>query len=276
MVEPQEGMAYRQLRELALRAEAAGFEGFFRSDHWLSLEGLFERPATDAWTTLAGLARETSSIRLGTLVSPVTFRHPVALAKIVSTADEMSDGRIELGLGAGWHDPEHLRFGLPYPPMRERFDMLEEQLAIITGLWTRASFSFEGHHYRLRDAVCYPKPVQQPHPPIIVGGYGKPRTVRLAARFGDELNLDTPAPADCARVSGRLDEECRISGRDPASIGRSAMIPWPDGSWEARRRRIRAYAAAGVERLYLNVGAGLPDAEDIGRFGREVVEAIAP
>jgi F420-dependent oxidoreductase-like protein len=271
MAEPQEGMGYGQLLDLARRAEAAGFEAFFRSDHWLSLEGAFERPATDAWTTLAGLARETTSIRLGTLVSPVTFRHPVALAKIVATADEMSAGRIELGLGAGWHDPEHLRFGLPYPAMPERFDMLEEELAIIRGLWTTASFNFDGHHYRLRDAVCEPKPVQRPHPPIIVGGYGKPRTVRIAARLADELNLDSPEPADCARVFGRLDEECRTIDRVPTSIAHSAMIPWPAGPRETWRRRVSAYAAAGVDRLYLNVATGLRDLGDVERFGQQVI-----
>lgn len=273
MVEPQEGMDYRQLLGLALRAEAAGFEAFFRSDHWLSLEGAYERPATDAWTTLAGLARDTSAIRLGTLVSPVTFRHPVALAKIVATADEMSEGRVELGMGAGWSDPEHLRFGLPYPPMPERFDMLEEQLAIVTGLWTQRSLSFEGPHYRLDNAICEPKPVQRPHPPLIVGGYGKPRTVRIAAAWADELNLDMPQPADCARVFARLDEECAALGRDPASVARSAMIPWPVGSSAEWRRVIDSFGAAGVQRLYMNVGVGLADASELDRVGRDMIAA---
>lgn len=274
MVEPQEGMGYRQLVDLAGRAEAAKFAGFFRSDHWLSLEGVPERAATDAWTTVAGLARETRSIRLGTLVSPVTFRHPVALAKIVATVDEMSGGRVELGLGAGWHDPEHIRFGLPYPAMPVRFDMLEEQLQVVHGLWTMPSFGFEGRHYVVRDAMCYPKPVQQPHPPLIVGGYGKPRTVSLAARYADELNLDSPQPADCARIFAGLDEACRSAGRDPASVRRSAMIWWPGGPWDVRRDLVAAYAAAGVDRLYVNIGTGLADDRELDRFNDEVISAF--
>jgi len=271
MVEPQEGMTYTAQLELALAAEAAGFEAFFRSDHWLSLEGEEERPATDAWAVLAGLARETRSIRLGTLVSPITFRLPAAIAKIVATVDEMSGGRVELGLGAGWHDPEHERFGIPYPPLGERFERLGETLEIVLGLWTRPRFTFAGRHYAIRDAACEPKPVQRPHPPLIVGGYGKPKTVALAARYATELNLDSPAPDACPPILARLDEACRAIGRDPATVVRSAMIPWPEGSPEAQAALVNAYQAAGLGRLYLNVGAGTVDRAAITAFGRAVV-----
>jgi F420-dependent oxidoreductase-like protein len=271
MTEPQEGLAYGALLEMAQEAEAAGFEAFFRSDHWLSLERAEERGATDAWTTIAGLARETRSIRLGTLVSPITFRLPIAIAKIAVTVDQMSGGRVELGLGAGWSEAEHERFGIPFPPIAERFDRLAEFLQIVRGLWTEPRFSFSGHHYQVFDAVCHPKPLQMPHPPIIVGGYGKPRTLALAARYASELNLDTPEPEACPAIFGGLDEACRIAGRDPGDVTRSAMIPWPAGSPDAQIARIAAYAAVGVERIYLNVGTGPAERGTITAFAREVV-----
>lgn len=279
MVDPQEGLSYAAMRDLAIAAEQAGFVAFVRSDHWLSLQGDWDAPATDAWTTLAGLARETTRIRLGTMVSPVTFRLPIAIAKAVATVDEMSDGRAELGLGAGWYDPEHERLGIPYPPRAARFEMLEEQLEIVTGLWTQPRFSFEGRHYRLRDAVCEPRPVQRPHPPIVVGGYGKPRIVRLAARWGDELNLDTPSPERCREVFAALDDACREAGREPAAVRRSAMIAWTDedeaASVEDRRARFRAYRAAGIDRMVLDLWPGAGSPAMLERFGREIVAAFA-
>ncbi len=278
MVDPQEGLAYTAMLELARAAESAGFDGFVRSDHWLSLEGAWDRPASDAWTTLAGLARDTRRIRLGTMVSPVTFRHPVALAKIVTTIDEMSGGRVELGIGAGWYAPEHQRFGLPDPPRAERFELLEEQLQIVRGLWTSAHFSFSGRHYRLQDAVCEPKPLQRPHPPIVVGGYGKPRLVRLAATYADELNLDSPTPATCREVFTHLDAACRAVGRDPAAVARSAMLMWGDADAALpaaeQRDRMVAYRDAGVQRIVLNVWPGPGDPAMIERFGREVIAAV--
>ena len=278
MVDPQEGLAYTAMLELARAAESAGFDGFVRSDHWLSLEGAWDRPASDAWTTLAGLARDTRRIRLGTMVSPVTFRHPVALAKIVTTIDEMSAGRVELGIGAGWYAPEHQRFGLPDPPRAERFELLEEQLQIVRGLWTSAHFSFSGRHYRLQDAVCEPKPLQRPHPPIVVGGYGKPRLVRLAATYADELNLDSPTPATCREVFTHLDAACRAVGRDPAAVARSAMLMWGDADAALpaaeQRDRMVAYRDAGVQRIVLNVWPGPGDPAMIERFGREVIAAV--
>lgn len=279
MVDPQEGLSYARMLDLAQSAEAAGFDGFVRSDHWLSLEGQWTQPATDAWTTLAGLARDTSRIRLGTMVSPVTFRHPVALAKIVGTVDEMSGGRVELGIGAGWYEPEHARFGIPFHSRAERFEMLEEQLQIVIGLWTQDAFSFAGRYYELRDAVCEPKPVQQPHPPIVVGGYGKPKLVGIAARYADELNLDSPTPEVCREVFGRLDEGCRAAGRDPDGVLRSAMLMWDKAdaalSSAAQRARVAAFRDAGVQRLVFNVWPGPGDAKLIEFMGREVVSAFA-
>jgi alkanesulfonate monooxygenase len=278
MVDPEEGLSYAAMLDLAQAAEAAGFESFVRSDHWLSLEGDWMRPASDAWTTLAGLARDTQRIRLGTMVSPVTFRHPVALAKIVATVDEMSGGRVELGLGAGWYGPEHERFGLPDPPRAERFEWLEEQLQVVLGLWTRSSLTFSGRHYQLRDAICEPKPVQQPHPPIVVGGYGKPRIVRLAGAYADELNLDSPEPAMCREVFARLDDACRAVGRDPAAVARSAMLMWGDADAALppaeQRDRMVAYRDAGVQRIVLNVWPGPGDPAMVERFGREVVAEL--
>ena len=278
MVDPQEGLSYAGMVELAQAAEAAGFEAFVRSDHWLSLTGDWSAPATDAWTTLGGLARETTRIRLGTMVSPVTFRLPVALAKAVATVDEMSGGRAELGIGAGWYDPEHERFGIPYPTRVERFAMLEEQLRIVIGLWTEPSFSFAGVHYRLRDAICEPKPVQRPHPPIVVGGYGKPGLVRLAATYADELNLDNVAAEACPEILARLDAACRSAGRDPETVKRSVMLAWDGSAASATPREQRdlfaGYAAAGVQRLVLDGWPGPATPDSIALLGREVLPAF--
>ena len=280
MVDPQEGLHYAGMLELAQAAEAAGFESFFRSDHWLSHQGDPHRHTTDAWVTIGGLARETSRIRLGTMVSPVTFRLPIALAKAVATADEMSGGRIDLGIGAGWHAPEHERFGIPFPPLPERFAMLEEQLDILTGLWTQDPFSYDGNHYQLRDAVCEPRPVQRPHPPILVGGYGKPRLVRLAARYADELNLDSAPVGRAREVFAQLDVACAAFGRDPATIRRSVMLMWngeiATAAPSEQRRLLAEYAAAGVQRMVLDAWPGpAGNADAVGALGREVVPAFA-
>lgn len=190
--EPQQGASYDDLLAVAQATESLGFDGFFRSDHYLAISGDGQPGPTDAWTTLAGLARETSRIRLGTLVTSATFRHPGPLAISVAQVDAMSGGRVELGLGAGWYEAEHTAYGIPFPPLGERFDRLEEQLAIVTGLWSTPAgeqFSYEGEHYRLADAPALPKPLQRPGPPIIVGGGGARRTPRLAAAFASEFNL---------------------------------------------------------------------------------------
>src|SRR5262245_22053158 len=178
--EPQQGATYDDLRRLALRTEECGFDGFFRSDHYLHMGRAHGLPGpTDAWIVLAGLAVETSRVRLGTLVSPATFRHPGALAIAVATVDAMSGGRVDLGLGAGWYEVGHAAYGLAFPDVAERFDVLEEQLAIITGMWAtpiEERFSFEGKHYRVSDSPARPKPVQKSGPTVIVGGHGKRRT----------------------------------------------------------------------------------------------------
>src|SRR5256885_8910712 len=182
--EPQQGATYDDLLAVARRTEECGFEGFFRSDHYLSMGGDGLPGPTDAWLTLAALARETARVRLGTLVTSATFRLPGPLAIGVAQVDAMSGGRVELGLGAGWYEPEHTAYGIPFPPTGERFDRLEEQLAIVTGLWTTpagSTFTFEGKHYRVDESPALPKPVQPPHPPVIVGGWGLRRTPALAA-----------------------------------------------------------------------------------------------
>jgi F420-dependent oxidoreductase-like protein len=240
MLEPQQGITYAEQLAVAQRAEAAGFEAFFRSDHYESFPGPTGLPTTDAWTVLAGLARETSTIRLGALVSPVTYRLPGPFAKIVTTVDEMSGGRVDVALGTGWHELEHRRLGIPFPPVAERAEMLEETLAILHGLWDEPDgWSWDGPRWPVVDALFRPKPVQRPHPPIIVGGVGTPRGLRIAARYADEFNLTDSKLSVIPDRFAALDAECRAIGRDPASIRRSAMIGalvGRDGSELARRR----------------------------------------
>lgn len=245
MIEAQQGLHYEDLFALARTAEETGFETFFRSDHYLSFPGPAGRPATDAWTTLAGLARETRSIRLGVLVSPVTFRHPGTFAKIVATVDEMSGGRVEVGMGAGWNEAEHRAHGLPFPPIDERAAMLEEAIEIVRGLWTEPDgWSYAGRFWTVEDARFAPKPVQQPAPPIIVGGGGTPRGLRIAARHADELNCTSSGPERVGDRFAALDEACRAVGRDPSTIRRSAMVGVlvgrTEAEFEARRRALVA------------------------------------
>jgi F420-dependent oxidoreductase-like protein len=237
-LEPQLGLTYEDHLEIALRAEAAGFEALFRSDHYQSFPGDDHQPTTDAWAVIAGLARETTRIRLGALVSPVTFRQPGEFAKVVTTIDHMSGGRVEVALGTGWHESEHHRYGFPFPPIATRAAMLEEQLAIIRGFWTSPDgWDFKGSHYQIHDAVFEPKPVQQPHPPIIVGGSGTPSSIRLAARYGDELNMLDRVPDEFADRAQQLDVACREVGRDPSAVVRSAMVRVLIGNAEAQVRR---------------------------------------
>jgi F420-dependent oxidoreductase-like protein len=248
MSEPQQGLAYTEILALARTAEEAGFESYFRSDHYASFPGAAGLPTTDAWATLAGLARETTRIGLGTLVSPVTFRSPGNLAKVVTTVDEMSGGRIELGLGAGWNDVEHTQHGLPFPETRERFDMLEEQLAIVHGLWTEpAGWSHHGRFWQVEDAHLAPRPVERPgrrHPNLILGGHGGPRLVALVARYADELNISSEGPAETAEAYGRLRRACLAAGRDPQTVTRSAMTGVLVGRDEAEvKRRVAALMA---------------------------------
>ncbi|MBK5224905.1 MAG: LLM class F420-dependent oxidoreductase, partial [Acidimicrobiia bacterium] len=210
--EPQQGATYGQLLAVAQATERLGFDAFFRSDHYLKMGDVSGLPGpTDAWLTLAALARETTTVRLGTLVTAMTFRLPGPLAISVAQVDEMSGGRVELGLGTGWFDAEHVAYGIPFPALGERFDRLEEQLEAITGLWATPvgeTFSMTGHHYQFVDSPAMPKPVQSPRPPIIIGGGGKKRTPALAARFADEFNLPfAPVEAFTAQRQ-RVSEAC--------------------------------------------------------------------
>jgi len=225
MIEPQQGLSYVEQLELARLAEGLGFDSFFRSDHYRSFPGPTDRPTTDAWAVLAGIARETSTIRLGTLVSPVTFRHPGSFAKVVTTVDEMSGGRVDVGVGAGWNEPEHRQLGLAFPDVKDRADLMEDELAILHGLWEEPDgWSFHGSQVDVEAPSFNPKPVQKPHPPIIVGGEGRPRSLRMAARYADEYNMSSSGPELCAEKFALLDEECRKIGRDPATIRKSVMV----------------------------------------------------
>jgi F420-dependent oxidoreductase-like protein len=227
--EPQQGASYDDLLRVAKATEELGFDAFFRSDHYKRIgRGHPGAGSTDAWVTLGALARETSTIRLGTLLSPVTFRLPGPLAISVAQVDQMSGGRVELGLGTGWFGEEHVAYGIPFHTTTDRFERLAEQLAIITGLWTTdagETFSHHGTHYTLEDSPGLPKPVQQPRPPIIVGGHGARRTPGLAARFADEFNI--PFPDSVATASAqfeRIRQACHDAGRDPADIRLSAAL----------------------------------------------------
>jgi len=260
--EPQQGATYDQQLTVARAAEDLGFDGYFRSDHYLRMgEGDPGPGPTDAWTTLAGLARETSRVRLGTLVTASTFRHPGPLAISVAQVDAMSSGRVELGIGAGWFEDEHRAYGIPFPSTRERFERLEEQLAIITGLWTAPvgqRFSHSGTHYELADSPALPKPVQQPHPPVIIGGYGTKRTPALAARYAQEFNLPFP-PVDVYReYIARVQEACADAGRDPASLRTTVALVVCCGSDEAEFRRRAEAIGREPDEVRTNGAAGLP------------------
>ena len=235
MTEPQQGMSYADQLAAAKRAEANGFDAYFRADHFASFPGPSGQPSTDAWSVVAGLARETQRIGLGVLVSPVTFRHPGTFAKVVTTVDEMSGGRIEVGVGAGWNALEHEQLGLAFPPIKERADLMEDQLAILHGLWGEPDgWSYEGiTGIRIEGAIFRPRPVDvagRPRTPaggarprIIVGGQGSPRSYRLAARYADEFNLSSSSPDKAIEVNGALDEACRAIDRDPSTLARSTM-----------------------------------------------------
>jgi F420-dependent oxidoreductase-like protein len=217
-VEPQQGADYDTLCRVAQHAESLGFPAFFRSDHYLSFGPGEGRPGpTDAWVTLAALAVQTSTIRLGTLVSSATFRLPGPLAITVAQVDAMSGGRVTFGLGTGWYDAEHTAYGIPFPPLGERFDRLEEQLQIVIGLWSTPlgeTFHFAGRHYQLSRSPGLPKPVQKPHPPVLIGGHGRRRTPALAAAYADEINVPFGSVADTRAVFAATTEACESLGRD--------------------------------------------------------------
>ncbi|HEY0696199.1 MAG TPA: LLM class F420-dependent oxidoreductase, partial [Micromonospora sp.] len=224
--EPHRGATYADQLRLALAAEDGGYEGFLRADHYQSRGDDRGLPGpTDAWVTLAGLAVQTSRIRIGTLVTSATFRPPGPLAVIAAQVDQMSGGRVELGIGAGWYEREHTSYGIPFPGVVERFDRLEEQLAILTGLWRTpvgSRFSHYGTHSRLVDAPALPKPVQQPGPPVLVGGRGPKRTPELAARYADEFNMPFKSVAETATAYRRVEEACDRHGR--AGTGRAPLV----------------------------------------------------
>jgi F420-dependent oxidoreductase-like protein len=283
-IEPQQGASYDQQLAVARRAEELGFDAFFRSDHYLKMGSASGLPGpTDSWITLAGLARDTERIRLGTLVTAATFRLPGPLAIAVAQVDAMSGGRVELGIGTGWYGAEHTAYGIPFPDLGERFDRLEEQLAIVTGLWSAPegeTFSFGGDHYSVADSPGLPKPHQRPGPPIIVGGKGQSRTPRLAARFAAEFNHMFPTLEDVEPVRAGVVAACRSIRRDPSTmvfsaaqvacvgdddaaftrraeaLGRPGDVLRANGiagTVEEARRKLDALAGEGVTRVYLQV-----------------------
>lgn len=267
--EPQQGATYDDLLRVARATEELGFGAFFRSDHFLTMGGDGLPGPTDAWATLAALARETSTLRLGTLVTPATFRLPGPLAITVAQIDAMSDGRVELGLGAGWYEAEHTAYGIPFPAVRERFDRLAEQLAIVRGLWTTnegEAFSFAGEHYQLVDSPALPRPVQAPHPPIIVGGTGTRRTPALAAQYATEYNVGFQRPEPTAEAFDRVRAACAEVRRDPVPVLSVAQVVCC-GRDEAEVARRAAALGRKPEELRRNGLAGSP-AELIDKLGR--------
>ena len=267
--EPQLGASYDQLLRLARAAEDAGYDAFFRSDHYLTMGDRDGLPGpTDAWVTLAGLARETTRIRLGTMVTAATFRLPGVLAIQVAQVDAMSGGRVELGIGAGWYAEEHSAYGIPFPPLGERFERLEEQLAIITGLWGTPlgeRFSYAGEHYQLTDSPALPKPVQQPRPPVIVGGGGAKRTPALAARYAAEFNMPFASVEATGEQFERVRAAVRDAGRDGIVLSAAQVLCC--GKDEAELRRRAEAIGRDVADLRATAIAGTP-AECVDRIGR--------
>jgi F420-dependent oxidoreductase-like protein len=268
--EPQQGATYDDLLAVARRAEETGYDAFFRSDHYLAMSGDGLPGPTDAWVTLAGLARETSRIRLGTLMTAATFRLPGPLAISVSQVDQMSGGRVELGIGSGWFDAEHEAYGIPFPELGERFDRYEEQLAVVTGLWGTPpgeTFDFAGEHYRLSGSPALPKPVQPGGIPVLVGGKGARRTPRLAARYAQEFNVPFLSADENARLFAGVRSACEEAGRDPGSMTYSSALVLCVGRDEAELARRAAAIGREVDELRANGVAGTP-AEAVDTLGR--------
>jgi F420-dependent oxidoreductase-like protein len=301
--EPQQGADYQTLRAVALAAEELGFDAFFRSDHYLAMGGAGLPGPTDSWVALGALAVETSRIRLGTMVTAATFRLPGPLAISVAQVDQMSGGRIEIGIGAGWFEREHTAYGIPFPPVGERFDRLEEQLAILTGLWEAKegeTFSFAGTHYQLTNSPALPKPAQRPHPPVILGGSGPRRTPRLAATYADEYNVPFHSVADSAAAFSRVREACTAAGRDPGSMiysvaqtvccgkdeaefrRRAAAIGWEPADFREKgiggtpgavSAKLAEFAEIGAERVYLQV-LDLHDLDHLALIASDVAPQV--
>jgi F420-dependent oxidoreductase-like protein len=236
MIEGQEGVTWEQWKALAAACEEHGVEGLFRSDHYLSVFGRPERGSLDAWATLSALAAITSRIRLGTLVSPATFRHPSVLAKSAATLDHVSGGRVELGIGAGWNESEHRAYGFPFAALRTRMDVMGEQIEIVARSFGDEPFSFEGEHYKIADLDDRPKPVQVPRPPIIVGGRGGRRSLALAARWADEYNTFSSSVEELRQRRDAFAEAWKSAGRDPDAFRFSAMVSTVVGTDEAEFR----------------------------------------
>lgn len=269
-VEPQQGATYSDQLAVAKTAEAAGFGAFFRSDHYLAMSRDGSPGPTDTWVTLAGLARETNTIRLGTLVTSATFRYPGPLAIAVAQVDEMSGGRVDFGYGAGWFEAEHEAYAIPFPSLGVRFDRLEESLAIITGMWKTAvgeTFSFTGEHYSVKDSPALPKPVQSPTPPIVLGGQGKKRTPALAARYADEFNVPFVSLEKADQAFARVRQVCADRGRTADSMIYSAALTVCAGRDEAEVSRRADNIGRGVEDLRTEGLAGSP-AEIVDKIGR--------
>ncbi|OBG85660.1 LLM class F420-dependent oxidoreductase [Mycobacterium sp. E136] len=303
-VEPQQGASYADQLAVAQTAEELGFSAFFRSDHYLAMSGDGLPGPTDSWVTLAGIARETSTIRLGTMVTSATFRYPGPLAISVAQVDEMSGGRVEFGIGAGWFEAEHQAYAIPFPPLRERFDRLGEQLDIITGLWTTPqgeTFDYSGQHYTIVDSPGLPKPAQSPHPPVIIGGQGAKRTPALAARFASEFNvpfvpLETvktqfervaAAVADAGRSADSMMYSAAFvlcAGRDEDEIARRAAAIGREvdelrsnsptvGTPAEIVDKLGPFLQAGVQRVYLQV-LDMSDLDHLEFFAREVLPQL--
>jgi F420-dependent oxidoreductase-like protein len=276
MIEGQEDVTWDDWVALAEACERSGIEALFRSDHYMSVSGEDERGSLDAWGTICALAARTSTLRLGTMVSPSSFRHPSVLAKLVTTADHVSGGRVSLGLGTGWSEVEHTAYGFPFLSMKERMDVLEEQLEIIhEGHWHAGPFSFKGTYYELDDLRARPLPVQQPHPPLIMGGGAGPRAARLAARYADEYNTVMPTLEEIAERKARIDAACAKAGRDPIpfTVMTGCVLGADQAEYERRaaeyealtggapsglvgtveqvKAQLAEYAAAGVSGVYL-------------------------
>lgn len=301
--EPQQGATYDDLLAVARTAERLGYGAFFRSDHYLAMNADGLPGPTDAWITLAGLARDTSTIRLGTLVTSATFRHAGPLAISVAQVDAMSGGRVEFGFGAGWFEKEHRAYGIPFPSVKERFDLFEESLAVITGLWTAPdgeTFSFDGTHLQIENSPALPKPAQRPHPPIVMGGAGKKRTPALTARYATEFNVPFKSVDETVTLFDRVRGACRAIDRNPDELVYSnalVLCCGRDESEIARRaarigrevdelrtnglagtpqeliEKIRTFAKAGTQRIYLQL-LDLADLEHLELVASEVMPAV--
>ncbi len=277
--EPQQGATYDDLLAVALRAEQLGFGAFFRSDHYLGMGTAGLPGPSDAWITLAGLARDTTTIRLGTLMTSATFRHPGPLAISVAGVDQMSGGRVELGIGAGWFEAEHVKYGIPFPSVGERIDRFEEQLAVITGLWaadaSAGGFTHDGTHYQVTDSPGLPKPAQA-KPPVIIGGAGKRRTPALAAAYADEFNVPFSDTDTTRTLIERVSRACDDAGRDPATMRWSNALVVCVGADDAEFRRRAEAIGREPDELLANGVAGTPDqaAETLARYAAAGSERV--